>query len=269
MMKCTSLLSPVLAIILVGPCHGDDDEPGIDPVSSSVEPASPGSDPQPRGPAGAWSLVLAEEFDGPSLDPDVWTPHYAWWPTTINGELQYFDPDRPNVSGGTLRLTADRTAQDGMAYTSGAISSHGKFRFRYGVAEVRAKLPAGNGLWPAFWTMPEGGGWPPEIDVVEGVGAPDQVHFNLHFEGGDMGAPAFTGLDVRQWHTYTVDWRPERIDWYVDGTLRASYADASRIPRRAMYLLADLAVGGSWPGPPDATTTFPATCEFDYIRVWK
>ena len=244
-------------------------------VGQAPAPAPPSGDPQPNGPAGSWELALGEEFDGSTLDGSTWTPHYAWWPQIINSELQFYDPDRPRVSGGTLKLTADRTHatdQNGYEYdyTSGAISSHGKFSFTFGVAEMRARLPAGQGLWPAFWTMPQGGGWPPEIDIMENIGDPGRVHFNLHFAGGGhMGAPSFSGLDTREWHTYTVDWRTDRIDWYVDGVLRASYTNAANVPQQAMYLLLNLAVGGSWPGSPDASTSFPATYEIDYVRVWQ
>jgi beta-glucanase (GH16 family) len=103
---------------------------------------------------------------------------------------------------------------------------------------------------------------------------PSTINMSLHFstknKAGGMFQKSWTGPDFSQdWHVFAVDWEPNAITWYVDGQERARYTDAANIPNKPMYLLLNLAVGGSWPGAPDATTHFPADFRFDYVRVWK
>jgi beta-glucanase (GH16 family) len=243
-------------------------------ITSPLPP--PSSDPQPIGPAGNWNLILADEFNGNELDTSVWTRHLPWWPTPINGELGYYDPTPEKyveVSNGNLNLTADDVPQNGMPYSTGAVSSHGKFTFRYGTVEMRAKFPAGKGFHIAFWTMLEGGPWPPEIDIVEWLGEDvDLVYHNIHYtdNGHQSDIKWWWGSDFSAaFHTYTMTWKPNRIDWYVDGVLRHSFTEQQFIPQQDMYVLANLAVGGGWPQSPDNSTPFPATWEIDYIRVWQ
>jgi beta-glucanase (GH16 family) len=150
-----------------------------------------------------------------------------------------------------------------------------RFTFTYGYAEIRARVPAGVGLWSAFWLLPATHKARPEIDVMEIIGhEPDMLHMHFHYRdadgeqqsvGGDWRGPDFS----RGWHRFGVDWRPGAIVWYVDGVERFRFDDRDQIPAQPMYLLLNLAVGGDWPGEPDPSTRFPSTFEIDYVRVWQ
>jgi beta-glucanase (GH16 family) len=238
---------------------------------------APGSSYISSAPAASNDLVLTfhDEFDGDALDRAKWRSDY--W-NGGGGEKQEYvnDDSRGNyiLSGGTLKLRAKREAYAGKAYTSGIITTQGRFAQQYGVAEVRAKLPAGKGLWPAFWLLPNPTGWPPEIDVMENLGYNTHtVYMTLHYAGGESEAyyslPSTGPGFADGFHTFRMDWRPDAIAWYIDGQEVRRYAVAANIPAQPMFFLLDLAVGGNWPGDPDGSTVFPADFEIDYIRVWQ
>jgi beta-glucanase (GH16 family) len=243
--------------------------------------------------SGDWNLLFSDDFDGTSLDTDKWTTCY-WWDeggcTNLgNDELEWYQPDDVLVSDGTLKLRAqERTTRttDGEIYhyTSGMITTGrntndtslpAKFTFQFGYAEMRARIPSGQGLWPAFWLLPATHDSKPEIDVMEIKGQEtDTIHMHFHYltddgehidSGDDWTGPDFSA----DWHTFAVSWQPDGITWYVDGIARRSYTDTAHVPAEQMYLIANLAIGGEWPGPPDASTPFPSYYEIDYVRVWK
>jgi beta-glucanase (GH16 family) len=177
-------------------------------------------------------------------------------------------------------IASDENTYD---YTSGMITSGRSssetslppnFTFQYGYAEIRARVPAGQGLWPAFWMLPATHESKPEIDVLEILGDdPQTVHMFFHYRdidgSADKDGSSWTGPDFsKDWHTFAVDWQPEAITWYIDGIERKRYDEITHVPAEPMYLLANLAVGGDWPGPPDSSTLFPSNYEIDYIRVW-
>ena len=164
-------------------------------------------------------------------------------------------------------------------YTSGIITSYDSFKFVNGYAEMRAKIPQGQGLWPAFWLL--NGyyvGQQPEIDILEVLGQnPHQTFHTFHRLGEDgthvadqgttdNGNPTIGYADG--FHTYGVRWKRGRIDWYIDGNVVHTY-EGSDVPYQLMYVIANLAVGGNWPGSPDSSTVFPATLDIDYIRVYQ
>ncbi|XYD12053.1 family 16 glycosylhydrolase (plasmid) [Methylobacterium sp. NMS12] len=162
-------------------------------------------------------------------------------------------------------------------YTSGMINTFHSFSQTYGYFEMRAELPAGQGYWPAFWLLPEDGSWPPEIDVMEMLGhdpgtlyttvhslAPGQTPGNHTMSQGISNVADMSG----GYHTYGVDWQPDTLTFYFDGQ------EIYRTPTPAgldkpMYMIANLAVGGSWPGDVDATTPFPAQMNIDYMRAYQ
>nr|MBX2880789.1 family 16 glycosylhydrolase [Granulosicoccus sp.] len=165
-------------------------------------------------------------------------------------------------------------------YLSGLITSYESFRFTHGYVETRMKLPAGQGLWPAFWTNTSFYVEDvPEIDIMEFLGdTTDRVYHTYHYfepknNWRKISTPSYTtrGTDFSQdWHVFGMEWGPSEIIWYVDG-VETRRVDTSQydIANQAMYLLANLAVGGNWPGAPDASTVFPAELEIDYIRAYK
>jgi|GEM_PF-961402 len=157
---------------------------------------------------------------------------------------------------------------------------------RYGVYEIRMKVPAGKGLWPAFWLNPEDQTWPPEIDVVEIVNnGRDTTKSSFHFlhskktEGEEK-----TRLDKRHafspggdyadgFHVFAVEWTPDRVRHLVDGAAVAdrqfSWIHDDGRDAGPAHVLVNLAVGGKWPGPPEGEKTFPAALEIEYLRVWQ
>lgn len=214
--------------------------------------------------------MFHEEFDGESLDRSKWIPHLAWG--RVNGEeQQYYDPSALNFSDGMLRITASEEPAGGKPYTSGAIASFEHYEIKYGYVEMRAQVPKGQGLWPAFWMLSTNLKDPTEIDIAEFKGQnPHRVLTSLHWGLGPNSnhTSTYTGADYSAgFHTYAVDWRPDRVVWYVDGMERHRVTD--HIPDVPMYLIANLSVGGRYPGPPDATTPDKAEYKIDYIRVYK
>ncbi len=244
---------------------------------------TPTSSPTPWSPPASMALVFSDEFDGSALDSAKWNPCYPWnkqgCTNSGNHEQEWYLPDEILVENGMLRLRARPNpvkASDGNTYpyTSGMVSSHGKFSITYGYFEIRARMPKGKGLWPAFWLLPQDGEWPPEIDVLELLCQDTHtVYTTLHYKttdnphlssGSSIQAEADLSADF---HRYGVNWTPDAITWYLDG--QEIYRLKHNIPAQPMYILANLAVGGDWPGSPDAETVFPAYFEIDYIRVYR
>lgn len=164
-------------------------------------------------------------------------------------------------------------------YTSGIITSYDSFKFVNGYAEMRARIPKGQGLWPAFWLL--NGyyvGQQPEIDILEVLGqSPHQSYHTFHRLGEDGLQESTQGTTDNNkpgigyadaFHTYGVRWQYGRIDWYIDGSVVHSY-EGSDVPYQLMYVIVNLAVGGNWPGSPDSSTVFPASFDIDYIRVYQ
>jgi beta-glucanase (GH16 family) len=247
----------------------------------------PSTDPMPIGPAGPWTLAFRDEFDGSALNTDIWETKYADGSRTNNDELEwYVDDDRVHVvSDGTLKLVAlDESSHGGYPYTSGMISSHNSFNQMYGYFEARMKLPAGRGFWPAFWLLPVPFTWPPEIDIMENLGHDCSTiytsnHWSSKYPDG-VGEPeggaqtvAYTGANYCSgFHTFGVEWTASTLDFYIDGVRRARITNQVPVPNASftgMYITANLAVGGSWPGAPNSETPFPSALEIDYIRVWR
>lgn len=240
------------------------------------------------------TLTFADEFDNFRQLGD---PHGIWRTTfgsgpgsmgedrtlTNNGELElYVDrnfwpggegPIPFHVHDGILDIIADRAKPElipllrGHPYTSGVITTQPSFHQLYGYFEMRAKLPPGKGLWPAFWLMPIDGSWPPEIDVLEAVSDPTTIYMSTHSSfQKTVGVVGHVTPDA--FHTYAVAWDASNIAFYIDGKQIGTQKTPADF-HKPMYILANLAVGGNWPGNPDASTHFPATMSIDYIRAYR
>jgi beta-glucanase (GH16 family) len=222
-----------------------------------------------------WKLTFSDEFDGQSLDTNKWNPADPYG-AERNHELQAYVADAFEVKDGILRIKAEkREAFYGgkqREFTSGMMTTLGKFSQEYGRFEIRCRVPKGKGMWPAFWLLPEPRAWPPEIDVLEILGhEPDKIHMTHHFRNAEMKhkshGGSWRGPDFSAgFHEFAVEWSPKAIVWFVDGVERFRSEDS--IPRGKMYLLVNLAVGGEWPGAPDEDTRFPAALEVDYVRAY-
>lgn len=244
----------------------------IDPDLMSAAKRKNNNTPPPP-PQRVWKLAFQDEFDGSSLNEKLWETQFPWGRDRSSvGELQWYAPDAFKVANGKLRIAAQETPNASHLYSSGLISSHNSFATEFGRFEIRCKIPRGKGLWPAFWLLPPDTSWPPEIDVFEALGdSTNTVHLTSHWsENGEhrQSGAEYTGPDFSDgFHTFAIEWSATSIVWFVDGVQRHKVENHS--PRGPMYLLANMAVGGSWPGAPDASTAFPSAFEIDYIRAYK
>ncbi|HEY8614652.1 glycoside hydrolase family 16 protein [Phenylobacterium sp.] len=177
------------------------------------------------------------------------------------------------VRDGVLEIRADRAPAHavqhlgGFRYVSGLITTQPSFSQTYGYFEMRARLPRGKGVWPAFWMLPLDLSWPPEIDIMESVGDPSTVYVTAH-SNHVKGQGVEVKVDPEAFNTFAVSWDKDQLVWFVNGR------EVKRQPTPAdmhkpMYLLANIALGGSWAGEPDETTPFPARMQIDYIRAYR
>jgi len=235
-------------------------------------------------------LLAADEFDGPAgsaPNPSIWrfdTGAGGWG----NGELQTYTDSRRNSAldgAGNLVITARREA-DG-SYTSARLKTESTYTAQYGRIEARIRIPRGQGIWPAFWMLGADigqVGWPAcgEIDVMENVGyEPTVVHGTIHgpgYSGAQGISAAYTNPTgaafADDFHVFGVDWRPEGISWSVDGrtyrtVTRASVGSNPWVFDKPFFVVLNVAVGGGWPGSPDATTRFPQQMTVDWLRVFQ
>lgn len=215
--------------------------------------------------------VFQDEFDGALLNSAKWSMAY---PSGNNGEQQYYAPNVFNIDDGILSIYADQKPAHGYQYSSGIITTQNTFAQKYGYFVIRAKLPRGKGFWPAFWLLPVSRNYPIEIDVFELLGnEPGTIHMANHWQDQN-GAHQVTKLayisDIdfsAGFHTFALEWGPTELKWYIDDILR--FQTDQSVPSEHLFLLANLAVGGDWPGHPDETTQFPGVMQIDYIRVYK
>lgn len=237
-----------------------------------------------------YNLIFSDEFDGTELDTEKWTATDSSYGGG-NNELQYYTPNNITIEDGLLKITAQKESYNGREYTSSKIETRYKFKFTYGVVEIRAKQPAGRGTWSAGWMMPaisHYGGWPNsgEIDIFEYVGYdPLKTHSTIHTEiyyhklGTQKGsAKNVENLDT-EFHVYKVEWLPDRMSFYVDDELVFKYEPgkyqscpgANQWPfDRDFYLILNLAIGGDWGGAQGIDDDiFPTTMEVDYVRVYQ
>jgi hypothetical protein len=228
----------------------------------------------------------------------TWRTHYGWQAPggegsrSLPGESEvYADPAFKGTAGqalglnpfhlvdGTLEIWGEPAPERilpfiwGRRYVSGLITTKYSFSQLYGVFEIRARLPKGRGFWPAFWLLPADSTWPPEIDVFEVLGhETTKLYVAAHSKaggdhtaaGGDMRVPDLS----EDFHRYAVEWGPEEIRWYFDGVEIERVATPADM-HKPMYMLANLAVGGGWPGQPDGFTTFPGVYAIDFIRAYR
>ncbi|WP_081928722.1 family 16 glycosylhydrolase [Microvirga sp. BSC39] len=239
-----------------------------------------------------FKLLFSEEFNT-SLSlfngtSGTWKTTYFWGDRTLSGNNEqqfYVDPSYKNlglnpfsVADGALTITAQKASPEVQAqinnlpYTSGVITSEQSFSMQYGYFEMRAELPAGSGLWPAFWMLPINGDWPPELDIMEVLGGdPNVLHTTVHTKetGSHKSVGVASGVVDTSggYHSYGVSWARDKITWYFDGVKVFETATPSDM-HQPMYMIANLAVGG-WAGTPGADTIFPAEMKIDYIRAYQ
>jgi len=238
-----------------------------------------------------WVLAWSDEFDGKEIDKAKWRYEVGGHGFGNNEQQFYTDRgDNSLVEDGALVIKAQAEKFQNRSYTSAKLQS--RAAWTYGRFEFRVKMPRGKGIWPAIWMMPSDlkkyGGWPQcgEIDILEQLGhEPNRVYGTLHFgnphpaSGKGASAALKQGSLVDDWHEFALEWYPGELRWFVDGELYQVQNDwftsggggaAWPAPYdRDFYLQLNVAVGGGWPGNPDATTVFPQVLKVDYVRVFR
>jgi beta-glucanase (GH16 family) len=268
-----------------------------------------------------WKLVWSDEFDGDKVDRQKWDfdrgngffnyDANQWISGWGNGELQYYtdSPDNAFVQDGQLHIRAIKESFQGCGYTSARLKTRAKdgkslFSKQYGRIEFKAKLPTGQGVWPALWMLPQDekhGPWAAsgEIDVLEARGQePTKILGTIHYGGrwpvNTESSKDFTfpkGQSIADFHVYAIEWEPGEIRWYCDdehyatqsfwwssskteggqGKPPANEGELNPWPApfdQPFYLVMNVAVGGKFLGNPDKTTKFPAEMVVDYVRVY-
>jgi beta-glucanase (GH16 family) len=233
----------------------------------------------------------SDEFSGSALDLTSWSFDVggSGWG---NNELQYYTNNRPDniyLSNGNLIIQAKKEAFSGKEYTSSRIITKGKKEFTFGRIDIRAKLPVGKGIWPALWMLGkkiDQVNWPScgEIDIMELVGKePNKVHGTLHWASASNSAvrvqygTSYTlnsGTYADKFHVFSVIWEADKVEIFMDDIsyykFSRSNVGAAAYPfNEPFFLLFNVAVGGDWPGSPDASTIFPQQMVVDYVRVFK
>lgn len=269
---------------------------GGDPVPAPPLPSDPANPPR---------LVWSDEFDGAAggkPDPSKWRADPGTGP---NNELEYYTDHRNTALDGSghLVMEARKEVTAGSScprdplsgsttcqYTSARMNTGATFQFTYGRVEARIKVPKGNGLWPAFWMMGAdfltGRPWPynGEVDIMEVLGKDvktsySTVHAPAYNGGGGIGAPYTLPGNADfsdDFHTWAADWNSKGITYSLDGrtvfSLDKDQVEQTRGPwifDHPHYMILNLAVGGDWPGPPDAGTSFPSKMLVDYVRIFR
>jgi len=251
---------PALSLLMIG---------GAMMAAFQTEPAF--ADP----PGSGWHLIHADEFSTSAVDGVKWDTAYAWG-RTHNHDAYMLDSN-VTQTGGLLSLTATRQPTSGKGFSSGVISSHGDFRYTYGYAEMRIKMPSKRGSWPAFWMLDNG--WPPEIDIMEyplfvNEMTSDQYYANSHWSTGSGNASNGQWIDRNvdlgdAFHTYGLEWTSTQLKYYFDGVLVKTASNQTSFQN--MYTIFNYAVDG-WPGAPSLAQWAAGESDVtqaDWFRVWQ
>lgn len=243
-----------------------------------------------------WKLAWYDEFNGSSLDTTKW--NVLMRETSKHNELQYYIPEEVYPEDGILRLRSSKRNYGSQEYTSGRLDTRGKCAPVYGRFEIRARLPRGQGMWPAHWLYPQNRNWQmeyimaeavangkesmipeerpwySEIDIMEFLGHETGVLYGtLHYYTFDGQKRTSSGTwrsstdYTAGFHVYALEWEPDSIRWYIDDQL--IHSTVNGIPHTPHYLILNTAVGGRWPGNPDSTTVFPQYHDIDYVRIYQ
>lgn len=237
-----------------------------------------------------YTLVWNDEFNDNEINTNDWTfemgdgcPDNCGWG---NNELQYYRRENAWEKDSVLTIEARKENFGGKMYTSTRMITQQKQSFQYGRIDIRALLPQGQGIWPALWMLGEdinSVGWPKcgEIDIMEmvgGEGSDNTVHGTVHYDingnhvyhGGHKSLAS--GIYADKYHVFSILWDKSSIKWYVDDaqfyTTDISSSDTNEFHQKFFFIF-NIAVGGNWPGSPDATTSFPQQMKVDYIRVFQ
>ncbi|MFN8375385.1 MAG: glycoside hydrolase family 16 protein [Anaerolineae bacterium] len=233
-----------------------------------------------------YSLVWHDEFEGDTIDEDNWTYDLGaggWG----NGEAEYYTdrPENARVEDGMLVIEARQERYEESYYTSARLKTQGLQEFQYGRVEARLRVPAGRGLWPAFWMLGSNFqqvGWPDcgEIDIMEYIGRePDLILGTMHGPGysGALGLSTWNRQEydiADDFHTFAIEWDEDQITWFYDDVAYSTYTRSDVGERewvfdQPFFIILNLALGGQLSGPIGLDTVFPAQYLVDYVRVFQ
>ena len=236
-----------------------------------------------------YTLVWQDEFEGTEIDANNWT-HELGNSGWGNNELQNYtaEPENSFISDGALVIEAREESSNGSNYSSARMITQGKQEYMFGRIDIRAKLPEGQGIWPALWMLGSNFGtvgWPAcgELDIMELVGhEPSTTHGTAHWGPQGQGFSNLSGgsktLDngkfSDEFHVFSLIWEFDRVRWLLDDVqlheINKSTVGNNQYPfNQPFFFIFNIAVGGNWPGSPDATTTFPQRMVVDFVRVFQ
>lgn len=222
----------------------------------------------------AWEPVFVDNFDTKKLS----RAHWVTGQENLPRQLQRYDSKAIKIRDGKLILSNGHASNSTRPFFSGALTSQGLFAQRYGYFEVRAKLPAGNGYWPAFWLMPVSGQWTSEIDIFEYIGNNNSLHHAMHY---DWRAQNSNGKTIKPkqhlgqgFNTFALHWSPQHIRYLLNGkvTHEITRADVIAKAKDPMYLMLNTAIASQhtgWIKGADASTLLGQLFEIDYVRVYR
>lgn len=251
-------------------CKKDDSNPAASKNGNDTIPTPSG-----------YSLVWNDEFAGTSVDKNKWE-YEVNGDGGGNNELQYYTDRAENsyIDNGVLIIQARKENYLGKEYTSARMRTKYRGDWTYGRFEIKAKLPYGQGMWPAIWMLPtdwEYGGWPlsGEIDIMEMLGQETtKIYGTIHYSvsgqhqqsGGNYSLKS--GTFAQNFHVFAIEWDSTGFNWYVDNYLYYTAKHGQPFDKR-FHILLNVAVGGNWPGNPDISTLFPQKMYVDYVRVFQ
>ena len=290
-----SAVSSMMIFSMLTSCAKTTESSAASSESTAESTAAPTKPATPTPELEGYNLLWSDEFDGDTLNTDIWTREVRE-PGWTNNELQEYRDSEENVfvRDGNLVLKAIKTEQNGKPYyTSGKVNSQNKADFQYGKVVIRAKVPEGQGLWPAAWMMPKDesfyGQWPKcgEIDIMESLGNDTKISYStIHYGEPHAEQQGTITLDngsfSSDFHDYSVEWEPGEMRFYTDDKLVLTVNDWFTAEEgqddkpypapfnQPFFVQMNLAVGGDWPGNPDASTDFDkAEFLIDYVRVYQ
>ncbi len=236
------------------------------------------------------TLLWQDEFTGNGVDQTKWTfeigdgcPNCGWG----NNELQYYRQENTAVSDGYLTITAKKEPFQNKNYTSSRLITKDKFEFQYGRVDIRAKMPEGQGIWPALWMLGaniDQVSWPAcgEVDIMEmvggGSGRDNVTHGTAHWDNNGSHAEYGDSFQLSsgnlsdEFYVFSIIWTETSIRWFINDTqyhaMNITGSDLSEFQKDFFFIM-NIAVGGNWPGAPNSSTLFPQTMTVDYIRVFQ
>ena len=233
--------------------------------------------------AQTWKLVWSDEFDGTAINRKNWineTGGNGWG----NNELQNYttSPNNAIVKDGNLLIIARQESSGTRNYSSARLKTQGLQKFTYGKFEGRMKAPKEQGIWPAFWMLGSNigsVGWPKcgEIDIMEHVSLSSNINGTMHWQNASETYEykgGSTPCNIEEYHIYGVEWDAKSIKWFMDGKKYYEKSILNNVNGTSemhlpFFFILNMAVGGNWPGSPNASTTFPDTLYIDYIRAYQ